>query len=271
MANDYYDRLSEMNPGELADGLAMEAEFDAISRGFSKLPVPHIGGQGFNGPVRIGDAVNSDEAVSKGQLDTAIGKAKLLAIATYGNLNATAWSSLPSGSYLLFGTGAQLTNFPVTLTAGATYYVSVQHTIGDIATNVYQDVIAFHSVDDPNHVDRGRLMSRVGSSLATAPWRSSAFKMGGVSALESLVPTADRIPYYSGSNSAALAVLTSFARTLLDDPNDSAARATLGAREFNFEVQFPIKNQAAFRSSSKTTCGCLNPKHLRGLKFSRFS
>ncbi|MFM5840482.1 hypothetical protein ACET68_18625, partial [Aeromonas rivipollensis] len=41
-------------------------------------------------------------------------------------------------------------------------------------------------------------------------------------------------------------------------------------REFNFEVQFPIKNQAAFRSSSKTTCGCLNPKHLRGLKFSRF-
>ncbi|MGS3186420.1 hypothetical protein ACB288_22300, partial [Aeromonas taiwanensis] len=40
-------------------------------------------------------------------------------------------------------------------------------------------------------------------------------------------------------------------------------------REFNFEVQFPIKNQAAFRSSSKTTCGCLNPKHLRGLKFSR--
>ncbi|MGY3892137.1 H-NS family histone-like protein, partial [Aeromonas mytilicola] len=33
----------------------------------------------------------------------------------------------------------------------------------------------------------------------------------------------------------------------------------LDNREFNFEVQFPIKNQAAFRSSSKTTCGCLNP------------
>ncbi|WP_265430619.1 hypothetical protein, partial [Aeromonas salmonicida] len=47
--------------------------------------------------------------------------------------------------------------------------------------------------------------------------------------------------------------------------------AVKGDREFNFEVQFPIKNQAAFRSSSKTTCGCLNPKHLRGLKFSRFS
>ncbi|MGU5664572.1 hypothetical protein, partial [Aeromonas sanarellii] len=28
----------------------------------------------------------------------------------------------------------------------------------------------------------------------------------------------------------------------------------MAEREFNFEVQFPIKNQAAFRSSSKTTC-----------------
>ncbi|WP_429212637.1 hypothetical protein, partial [Aeromonas veronii] len=28
----------------------------------------------------------------------------------------------------------------------------------------------------------------------------------------------------------------------------------VASREFNFEVQFPIKNQAAFRSSSKTTC-----------------
>lgn len=228
MANEYYERLSEMNPGDLADGLAMEAEFNAIAQGFSKLPTPHTGGQGFDGPVRIGDGVNSDEAVSKGQLDTAIGKAKLLAIATYGNLNAAAWSSLPSGSYLLFGTGVQLTNFPVTLTPGATYYVSVQHTIGDITTNVYQDVIAFHSADDPNHVDRGRLMSRVGSSLATAPWRLSAFKMGGVSALEPLVPAADRIPYYSGPSSAALAVLTPFARTLLDDADAQTVRATIG-------------------------------------------
>ncbi|WP_429102015.1 hypothetical protein, partial [Aeromonas rivipollensis] len=32
------------------------------------------------------------------------------------------------------------------------------------------------------------------------------------------------------------------------------AHKNLRHREFNFEVQFPIKNQAAFRSSSKTTC-----------------
>ncbi|MFM5840785.1 hypothetical protein ACET68_20190, partial [Aeromonas rivipollensis] len=64
---------------------------------------------------------------------------------------------------------------------------------------------------------------------------------------------------------------------MMDSPAITASRISPSnrksgtpTREFNFEVQFPIKNQAAFRSSSKTTCGCLNPKHLRGLKFSRF-
>jgi len=46
------------------------------------------------------------------------------------------------------------------------------------------------------------------------------------------------------------------------DPDVSVSSANpnqmVWNREFNFEVQFPIKNQAAFRSSSKTTCGCLN-------------
>ncbi|WP_223954264.1 hypothetical protein, partial [Aeromonas caviae] len=49
-----------------------------------------------------------------------------------------------------------------------------------------------------------------------------------------------------------------------DDDEEKNTSAQQRQREFNFEVQFPIKNQAAFRSSSKTTCGCLNPKHLRG-------
>lgn len=69
MPNNYYERLSEMNPGELADGLAMEQEFDAIGRGFAKLPEPHRDGQGFEGPTRVGDPVEETDAVNLGTLE----------------------------------------------------------------------------------------------------------------------------------------------------------------------------------------------------------
>lgn len=69
MPNNYYERLSEMNPGELADGLAMEQEFDAISRGFAKLPTPHRDGHGFEGPTRVGDPVEKYDAINLGSLE----------------------------------------------------------------------------------------------------------------------------------------------------------------------------------------------------------
>lgn len=232
MANEYYERLSEMNPGDLADGLAMEAEFDAISQGFSKLPTPHTGGQGFDGPVRVGDAVNDDEAVNLGQLQAAIGEAVLLPIATYGNLSAAAWGTLPSNTYLLFGTGAQLSNTPYTLVAGSTYYLQVRHAIGGAGVDIYHDQLLLASTDDASNVDLRRLFVRAGSSLAGAisgGWFGVALKKPSLTALESLTPAADRIAYYSGGDTAAMTALTALARTLLASATAAAARGVLDA------------------------------------------
>jgi hypothetical protein len=49
-----------------------------------------------------------------------------------------------------------------------------------------------------------------------------------IDAIDGLTPAADRVAYYTGASTAALATLTGFARTLLDDADAATARATLG-------------------------------------------
>lgn len=49
-------------------------------------------------------------------------------------------------------------------------------------------------------------------------------------AIRTLTPAADRVPYYTGADTAALMTVTAFARTLLDDPNVTTMRSTLGAQ-----------------------------------------
>ncbi|RSC31090.1 hypothetical protein EGT36_20585 [Agrobacterium sp. FDAARGOS_525] len=69
-----------------------------------------------------------------------------------------------------------------------------------------------------------------GSGPSWTAWaRIEAEDTAASLALSALTPAADRLPYFNGASSAALATLTSFARTLLDDADAAAAWATLGA------------------------------------------
>lgn len=57
---------------------------------------------------------------------------------------------------------------------------------------------------------------------------ASAYADPGLMALVGNAPAADRLPYFTGSSTSALATLTAFARTLLDDADATTALTTLG-------------------------------------------
>ena len=54
-----------------------------------------------------------------------------------------------------------------------------------------------------------------------------------LAAIAGVTAVADRVPYFSGASTVALATLTSFARTLLDDTSATTARGTLGLGSVN--------------------------------------
>lgn len=85
-----------------------------------------------------------------------------------------------------------------------------------------------------------------------------------LAAIAASSPVADRIHYWTSSTAVALATLTSFARTILDDADAATARATLGSAASNDALPdvFEARIVVADVSGSTLANGTTSPVHI---------
>ena len=86
--------------------------------------------------------------------------------------------------------------------------------------------------------DAAAARSAIGAGTSSFSGAYSALSSipASIDAIDGLTPAADRLPYYTGASTGALATLTAFARTLLDDADAPTARTTLGAGTSNLAL-----------------------------------
>ncbi|MFJ2360439.1 hypothetical protein [Pseudomonas fluorescens] len=77
-----------------------------------------------------------------------------------------------------------------------------------------------------------------------------------LAALNVLTPAADRLAYFTGSNTATLTAITPFARTLIDDDSSAVARQTLGVPGKNLIINGDfLVNQRGYSGGATAIAG----------------
>ncbi|MGN4975631.1 hypothetical protein [Aeromonas caviae] len=98
---------------------------------------------------------------------------------------------------------------------------------------------AMVAADIPN-LDWSKITSGKPTTLAGYGITDAQAKHANLTALAGVSPAADRIPYFTSGAAASVTALTAFARSLLDDNDAAAARATLGV----LSIEEPFKSAA---------------------------
>lgn len=184
----------------------------------------HIAGTEVLSATTLGSGVTTSSLTTVGTITSGTWQGTAVGVA-YGGTGATTAEAARDNLGLEIGVDVQAQNTTLQEVADGTYAGDDSIvTVGEITTGTWSaGTIA---------VDKGG----TGATTAEAARDNLGLEIGvdilaydeELDAIAGLISAADRLPYFTGSGTAALAVFTNFGRALVDDDDATAARSTLG-------------------------------------------